>query len=183
MTAHANAPDDAPDLSELIAAVRATPDDDGGICTHCGDGFDNDHGCDPTAICHHCAQELVVIFANAIESAEIATRPCQGDVDSGNIWTCDEAPCLSCVPWLQQRHEFNADKLAAAEAALAAAQADTAAMRDALNSLANEAGGIASFERDLRQAVGNTNYQCFVTRIHEADALLNPPALSHGEAK
>ena len=41
-----------------------------------------------------------------------------------------------------------------------------------LRKLRNEVHGLGAFEFDVRQAIGNTNWQCLVERVVEADAAL-----------
>ena len=67
-----------------------------------------------------------------------------------------------------------------AEAADALAAKDTALseMRQTLQKLANEVGGLIAFEPEVRQAIGNTNWAVLQQRLAEVDTLLSARALS-----
>ena len=60
------------EVQRCIEAVLADPDN--GVCVSCGQYVSTDDGCDPTAVCHHCAQNAARLLAEALRTrdAEIA---------------------------------------------------------------------------------------------------------------
>lgn len=71
-----------------------------------------------------------------------------------------------------------------AEADKAALEAHVERLRGALVRLRNEVGGLACAEIEIRQAVGNTNWNCLELRVNEAHAVLDEtPAQSMAACK
>lgn len=83
--------------------------------------------------------------------------------------------------YLVENSEWNiAERIEAAERQAAhdrqerlAAVNNHEALVEALRKLAGNAGALAAFEHEIREAAGNTNWQCLKEAISAADALLS----------
>lgn len=75
-------PRDNPDMTaeEWARAVLSEPDPEG-CCLGCYAPCGTDDGCDPTPLCHHCAQEAARVMAQEIEI---------------KCLVCGEVGCMAC---------------------------------------------------------------------------------------
>jgi hypothetical protein len=57
-----------------------------------------------------------------------------------------------------------------------------AQLEAALRRLRNEAQALHAFEHEVRAAIGNTNWECLMLRVREADSFVYPTAETTGDA-